>query len=321
MFYESSVPCVPSPGSSTTPVAVSGLAEGLTAETTYHFHVVAANAGGSSAGNDQTFATSANAPTILSITPAAGPESGGTSVRIVGSNLRSVTSVHFGSAAAGFVVNPDGSITATSPPGAGVVDVTVTNSGGTSATSSADRFTGVAPGPPPTIKNITPSSGVAAGGTSVTITGSGFTGVTSIKFGTVAASSFTSGSSTSVTAVSPPASAGQVDVTITTPNGTSSQSAKDVFNFGAPTVTSVSPASGPVAGGTSVVVSGSGFAIGENTTVFTFGTVTATSAQCSTVTTCTVVSPARKAGSVDVRATVEGKTSLKTPPGDSYAYE
>jgi len=321
VFYESSAPCAPSPGPAGTPVAVSALAEGLSADTTYHFRVVAANAGGSSVGDDRAFTTPAEVPTVVSVTPAAGLASGGTSVRIDGNSLRSATAVHFGSAAVGFVLNGDGSITATSPSGAGAVDVTVTSSGGTSAITSADRFTGVAPGPAPAIKSIAPPSGPAAGGTTITISGTGFDGVTAIRFGTVPASGFTTQSSTSIAAVSPPATAGSVHVTLTTPNGTSSLSSKDLFSFGPPTVMSVSPASGPVAGGTKLVVSGSGFAIGANATTFKFGLVAATSVQCSTTASCAVVAPARKAGAVDIRATVAGKTSPQAAPGDSYVYE
>src|SRR5471030_3180187 len=54
--------------------------------------------------------------------------------------------VRFGSTnAAGFTVNSGTSITATSPAGSGTVHVTVSNIGGTSATSTADQFTYAAP--------------------------------------------------------------------------------------------------------------------------------------------------------------------------------
>ena len=72
----------------------------------------------------------------------------------------------------------------------------------------------------PTVTSISPASGPPAGGTSVTITGTGFTGVTAVKFGSTAASSFTFNSGTSITATSP-AGTGTVDVTVTTPKGTS----------------------------------------------------------------------------------------------------
>jgi hypothetical protein len=141
-------------------------------------------------------------------------------------------------------VNHNGSITAVAPGGTGVVDVTVTNRGGTSASSSADRFTYVPKAPAPKVKSVAPAAGPAAGRISVTIGGSGFVGVTAVRFDGVAAAVFTTESPSSLTAVSPPASAGMADVTVTTPNGTSAVSLYDRFKFGPPKVTSVSPASG-----------------------------------------------------------------------------
>ena len=48
--YGSSAPCTPSPASETSPVAVSASITGLTANTTYHYRIVATNAGGESKG-------------------------------------------------------------------------------------------------------------------------------------------------------------------------------------------------------------------------------------------------------------------------------
>jgi hypothetical protein len=63
--YGSSAPCTPSPGSGTSPVAVSAAVSGLTANTTYHFRVSASNAGGTSSGSDQTFKTSPPLATVV----------------------------------------------------------------------------------------------------------------------------------------------------------------------------------------------------------------------------------------------------------------
>src|SRR5271157_1108113 len=83
----------------------------------------------------------------------------------------------------------------------------------------------------PTVTKINPTSGPLIGGTTVTVTGTGFTGATSVKFGTTAATSYTVVSATSITAVSPAGSAGTVDVTVTTPSGTSVISASDQFTY------------------------------------------------------------------------------------------
>ena len=55
--YGSSAPCAPSPGSGSSPVAVSASTTGLTPFTTYHFRVSASGAGGASMSTDRTFTT------------------------------------------------------------------------------------------------------------------------------------------------------------------------------------------------------------------------------------------------------------------------
>jgi hypothetical protein len=99
-----------------------------------------------------TAAVNSAAPTVTGLSPASGPQAGGTSVSISGTNFTGATVVRFGAASAlNPTLNSAGSITAVSPPGAGTVDVTVTSPAGTSAISSTDRFsyTPVLPPPPP----------------------------------------------------------------------------------------------------------------------------------------------------------------------------
>jgi hypothetical protein len=87
------------------------------------------------------------------------------------------------------------------------------------------------PPPPPMISSLSPRKGRAAGGTSVTITGTGFTGATAVKFGSTSSPSFAVNSSTSITAKSPPGTKGTVDITVTTPNGTSPVAKSDRFTY------------------------------------------------------------------------------------------
>ena len=79
--------------------------------------------------------------TTTVVSPAGGPTGGGTSVTIAGAGFDNVTAVTFGATpAASFLVNGLNSITAVSPAGSGTVDITVTTSLGTSATSANDKF-------------------------------------------------------------------------------------------------------------------------------------------------------------------------------------
>ncbi len=63
--YGTNAACNPSPGSGSSPVAVSAAITSLTANTTYHFRIAATNAGGTSHGSDQTFKTLATSPTVV----------------------------------------------------------------------------------------------------------------------------------------------------------------------------------------------------------------------------------------------------------------
>ena len=160
------------------------------------------------------------------------------------------SAVDFGSKPATDVtVNSDTSLTATSPAGGGTVNVTVTTAGVKSATSTADQFTYVAI---PTVTSVSPDQGPLGGGTVVTISGTSLTGATKVHFGSKLATDVTVSSDSSLTATSP-AGTGTVHVTVTVPTGTSLTSAADEFTYVvAPTVTGVSPTSGPNSGGTTV---------------------------------------------------------------------
>jgi IPT/TIG domain len=244
-------------------------------------------------------------PAITSITPSAGPTAGGTSVTINGTGFTGATTVRFGSVAATFRLTSSTKITAVSPAqSAGTRDVSVKTSSGTSAAVAADKFTYQAA---PVVTSISPSAGPTAGGTSVTITGTGFTGATTVRFGSVAAT-FMLTSSTKITAVAPAQSASTRDISVKTPGGTSAAVAADRFTYqAAPVVTSISPSSGPKAGGTSVTITGTGF---TGATTVRFGSVAATFRLTSS-TKITAVAPAQSAGTRDI--------SVKTPGGTSAA--
>ena len=254
--------------------------------------------------------------TVTSVSPNAGPIAGGTSVTITGTGFTTTTAVHFGATAATFTVNSDTSITAVSPAGSvGTVDITVTNAGGTSTTSAADRFTYDAV---PTVTSVSPNAGPIAGGATVTITGTGLTGTTAVNFGGTPATSFVVHSNTSITAVSSAGPVGTVvNITVSTPGGTSATSSADQFTYvAAPTVTSLSVTSGAAAGGTTVTITGTGF---TGATAVHFGGTAAAAFVVNSPTTISAVSPAVSAGTVDVTVTSPGGTSA-TSSADEFTY-
>jgi sugar lactone lactonase YvrE len=173
-------------------------------------------------------------------------------------------------------------------------------------------FTTPAPSPP-TVTHVEPNLGSPSGGTTVTITGTELTGATAVKFGSTNAASFKVNSDKTITAVSP-AGAGTVDVTVTTPLGTSPASEADHFGYG-PVVTKVEPSYGPPSGGTSVTITGSNFA---GATAVKFGSTNAASFTVNSESSITAVSPAGT-GTVDVTVTTPGGISA-TSPTDQFAY-
>jgi hypothetical protein len=250
--------------------------------------------------------------TITSVSPAFGPAAGGTSVTITGSGFTGASGVAFGSTpATTFHVVSNTSITATSPAGTGTVDVSVTTPSGSSSPTATDQFTYG-----PAVTSISPTTGPPAGSTSVTITGSGFTSATAVNFGGTAAQSFAINATNSITAVSP-AGLGTVDITVTTPSGTSPASAADQFAYGL-SVTGISPAAGPSVGGTSVTISGSGF---TGATSANFGGVAATNLVVVSPTSITATSPPgpQSGGTVDVTVTTPAGTST-TSVADRFSY-
>jgi large repetitive protein len=210
-------------------------------------------------------------------------------VILTGANLNGSTAVSFGgTAATAFTVNSATSITATAPAGtAGTVHITVTKPYGTSATSGADQFTYLAA---PTVTGISPAAGPLTGGTSVVITGGNYSGLVSVSFGGIAATALTVNSSTQITPTAPAESAGTVDIIVTTPAGTSAISGADQYTVAAaPVVTAISPAGGPTAGGTTVILTGTDLA---NASAVKFGTTNATSFTNNSNGTISAVAPA-----------------------------
>ena len=249
------------------------------------------------------------APAITAISPVAGPTAGGSPVTLIGTGFAAAPAtgaVRFGAAAAAYTVLSDTQITAMAPAGAaGTVDVTVATIGGTSAASAGDRFTYAEA---PTVASLAPATGPSAGGTQVTLTGTHLSAASTVKFGHQYASGVSVLSDTQLTAISPPGS-GTVDLTVTSPGGTSAVTGSARFSYaGAPAITGLSTQRGPASGGSSVILSGSDF---TGATAVRFGAVQATGFTVDSATRITATAPAGSPGTVAV--------SVTTPEGTSPA--
>ncbi len=284
-----------------TGVLSSGVAIYSTAALALGTHTIQAEYSGDatymvSYGTVSQVVTSVPAPTITTIAPTTGPIAGGTTVVITGTNLTGGT-VTFGSLAATCTVNSATQITCTTPAhAAGPVDVVVTTPGGPA--TSKDGFTYVSA---PTLTSIAPNSGPVAGGTTVVITGANLTGGT-VTFGGLAATC-TVNSATQITCATPAHPAGPVDVVVTTPGGTATFTGGFTY-IPAPTITTLFPNSGPVEGGTEVVIVGTNFLPG--TKVYFGGAEATCTLDSETKMTC--ITPAHVKGFVDVVIVAPGGT-------------
>lgn len=169
-------------------------------------------------------------PRVTAISASVGAASGGESITISGTGFTGATSVAFGgTAAASFKVVSDTSITAVVPAmQPGPAAITVTSAGGTSLTSSGDVVTLYAQ---PHVTGISPRAGSDGALTTITITGSHLTGATSVDIGGVTMGVGPVNDST-VTALAPPTyEPAVVDVTVTSPGGTSAASSSDRFVY------------------------------------------------------------------------------------------
>ena len=176
------------------------------------------------------------------------PSSGtvGTLVTISGEDLGDATAVMFNGTLASFTVLSATQIQAAVPPGATTGPLAVTTPGGTRGTLLF--FTVLQP---PTITGFSPAEGAA--GTVVTITGTNLGTTSSVRFNGFVAS-FEIVSSTQITSVVP---AGAVTglISVTTASGERNSPTQFVVLVGpAPSITSVSPASG--GSGTAVTIKG-----------------------------------------------------------------
>jgi hypothetical protein len=243
---------------------------------------------------------------------------------VIGANFQSGVKVNFGGVPASSVLVYGGTALQAVTPGgvAGPVDVQVINPDGQAAALAGGFTYPTPPGPnTPTITSANPNVGPLGGGTAVKLLGTNFQAGTTVSFGGLAASNVIVFGGTALQATTPPGSAiGPVDVSLRTPDGLFTILSGG-FSYSAsssppPAPTSISPASGPPAGGTPVVISGSNFQSGARVT---FGGVAASGVVVSSATTIQATTPAGSLGGANVQVTNPDGQSALLAGGFSYA--
>ena len=202
-------------------------------------------------------------PAISFVTPNHGPVLGGTQITITGVDFGTATGT---TVTIGGKVAPIKTATATqlvvvSPPGSGAGDpIVVTVAGQISAASANAVFTYDAP----TISNVAPTHGPIVGGTAVTITGTGFSpafGATTVTIdGLPAPIMSINASGTQIVVTAPPGPGTGSAVVVNVGGQTNPTSSIATFKYDAPTLSSLTPSHGPLAGGTVITLVGTGFA-------------------------------------------------------------
>lgn len=192
----------------------------------------------------------------------------------------------------------------------GLVDMAVTNPDGSTAVR-AGAFNFVYE--QPFVAGVVPDFGPTAGGTQVLISGQGFHPQAQVFFGAEAATVDTA-LGTLITAYAPAGALGTVDVTVTNPDGLS-DTLPEAYTYtegglpGAVTLVSVTPNYGPIAGGSTSTLVGSGFTVDTSVIV---GSELATDVKLLDSKTLLVTMPAGPVGPKDVQVIVpnEGSSTL-----------
>ena len=190
--------------------------------------------------------------------------------------------------------------------------------------------------PVPTVSAVIPKSGPVTGGTAITITGTGFVpGATAVigqgngsGTGAISATNIVVVSWTKITAVTGGgATAGTWSLFVITTGGTSAANSADTFNYSlAPTVSAVSPNSGPTSGGTAITITGTGFVSGATVVIGQgngagTGAIPATSVVVVSSTEITAVTGGgATAGTWSLFVITTGGTSAANT-GDNFTYD
>jgi hypothetical protein len=255
-------------------------------------------------------------PSITAGTPAYGSTDGGTEVTVEGTNFGAQGTITFDATPATITSWSDVEIVCVTPAhAAGSVDVVVTRDDGLDDTA-VDGFEYRVP-PAIAVGGITPAYGSTAGGTEVTITGFNFgdpQGTGSVTFDGTSAT-ITSWSDVEIECVTPLHAAGLVDVVVTRDDGLDDTAQFEYRVPPAIAVGGITPAYGPMAGGTEVTIEGTNFGATQGTVTFG-GDVATVSSWLDTQIVCQT--PAHDLGPVPVVVTRED--GLDDTEDDGFNY-
>jgi hypothetical protein len=139
-------------------------------------------------------------------------------------------------------------------------------------------------------------------------------GAKSVSAGTSVKGSFKIESQGAILATPPAEAAGTVNIQVTSPSaptgpgGTSAVKAGATYTYYAPKIAHITPASGPIAGGTVVIVKGAALSEPGLTPTVKFGATPATSVTVTSEGALKVVAPAHNAATVALSVATTGGT-------------
>jgi len=282
-------------------------------------------------GPDLTSVTSGDGSSL----PAKGPVSGGTVLTIVGgpfvidtttpsSPVYPLVEIVDKFDGTDCTVTAATSTTLTCTPGAwatpGVYNVYVANPGvGSSWSTAVNAFQYISA---PTIDSttvspvagITPNHGPMVGGTLIEITGTGFYGHPTITVNGIPCAFDSRSGDTNLYCVTGAGPAGLGNVVVTNEDS-GTATAVNAYTYEGPTIGSIDPNHGPIAGGTTITITGTGFAVG---TTITVGGAPCTAVNIISATQVTCVTADHAAGAVDVVVTVPAFGTTTSSGGFTY---
>lgn len=238
-----------------------------------------------------------DAPSVTQITAASIPTSGNVPITIQGMNFGLAPTATVGGSTIAITSSSHTQIVGTLPAGQGIdLPLIVTAALQTSSPYLLSYD-------PPVISSITPGTASTAGGTLLTIQGQNFGTNPSVLFGsqTVTPISFLA-SHTQLVIEAPPGQGTDVPVRVSLEGRVS---APQLFSYAPPVLSSITPTTGPSAGGTTITLTGSSFGLSPTVT---FGGVTVTSTRLSHSQVTAIVPPGEGTNR-QVRVDVDGRSS------------